>query len=61
MVPVQLAGTLGREVCLFRSMQTMTAAELWSKAGKKIEEDCNLQIGTKQTQRNSSILQNKLI
>lgn len=49
MVPVQLAGTLGREVCLFRSMYTMTAAELWSKAGRKIEDVCNLQTGTDQT------------
>lgn len=49
MVPVQLAGTLGREVCLFRSMHTMTAAELWSKAGRKKEEDCNLQTGTEET------------
>lgn len=50
MVPVQLAGTLGREVCLFRSMHTMTAAELWSKAGGKIEEDCNLRTGTERTE-----------
>lgn len=35
MVPVQLAGTLGREVCLCRSMHTMTAAEFISKAKKK--------------------------
>lgn len=49
MVPVQLAGTLGREVCLFRSMHTMTAAELWSEAGRKIEDDCNLQTGTEWT------------
>lgn len=48
MVPVQLPGTLGREVCLFRSMHSMTAAELWTKA-RKIEEDYNLQTGTRWT------------
>lgn len=27
----------------------MTAAELWSKAGREIEGGCNLQTGTEQT------------
>lgn len=47
--PCSAGRTLGREVCLFRSMHTMTAAELWSKAGREIEEDCNLQTGTEQS------------
>ena len=53
MVPVQLVGTLGREVCLFRSMHTMTAAELWSKAERKTEVALTFR-------RLQSILLNKL-
>lgn len=48
MVPVQLAGTLGRKVCLLRSMLTMTAAKMWSKAVRKIGESCNFQTATGQ-------------